>query len=1249
MRWITAHNLQEWSSSLAARTTFPGLIADLITASAPNISEFRFPNREKGQVRGFDGVLEAIGSNSFVPEGRSLWEFGVTNDVSKKADSDFEKRTKDVDVLVRADTTFIFVTPRTWDLPKKQIPEWLTEKRALGAWKGVECLDGVKLEHWLDMHPAVASHYARYELGLTPSTGAYSSSEFWDEFSTRFTPTLKEEVLLAGRDAQAAELLRQLEEDGSRLAFAADSPDEVIAFVVAAIRRTTPETRAFLEARAMVVDSTEAARQLINKKGLIFLPRGQARQLVGLLEKAGQTVISAGADDQRGQHKVLARPTSSELAKAFVSMGIPESDGYELARRCGRSLAVLARQKPSGTAEPPEWEASESLIPALLAGAWKSSAEADIEVLKMLGRRASYDEIEAPLRGLTKLKDPPIDRTGDLWTLRAPVDAFLHLGHLIGGEHLAQFADQARAVFSQVVEHPKAEDFFPLSLPQRVMHSRWLREGMMTTLLLMSALHEEADFSVVGSTPQKFVDDVVRGLPKLSNDHRLLESLRDHLPLLAEAAPIPFFEALERLLEGDAEKIRPIFSEREDFFAPASAHIGVLWALELLAWNENHLLRAAMCLAKLAAVDPGGKLVNRPINSLRDVLLSWSPHTNASHKQRIGVLCYVVREVPSVAWPLLVKLLPQSHGSVSPTTKPKFAEASPGGQETLTYGIIWATEAAVTELAVQHAGLSPERWQILISTLYQLQPASFEHVIKALEDCLDKQGTEDRFETWDALRKEINKHRAFREADWAIKDELLNRLDSLIAKFQPDDPILVTTWLFDDWEPNLDGSRDSNDPMAAILAARVEALKGVMIAQGVQGLANLAARVKVPLQMAKALAHLALGEEDTSLLVRQLLALDGTAKSLSTVVVAQGFASFGPSWKMQVHRIQEELHLAAYETAQLLLGLNDTKLTWDMVASFGTDVDNEYWAQKGAFGFHGTLEEMEFAIHRYQACGRTLAAIQATHHRLQDIDSVTMLGLLKAAVPEINAMSKSEGPMLEYYLEHLFEELEKRSDIAREDLAYMEFVYLPLFHGRKQTLTLHRMMVESPEFFISIISTVFKPASSEAPILSEQERKVVTTAYELLNNLDILPGQVDDRVDFAMLYAWSNEVRQRAAQADRGAITDARIGHLLAHAPVDPEDKAWPHKSVRQLVEQLSSNEIERAVCIERFDMRGVYIKATGEGGQQERVLAEQARDWARAMPEFPRTANMLSSIANMWFKEGEAADASAATEALRW
>jgi hypothetical protein len=348
-------------------------------------------------------------------------------------------------------------------------------------------------------------------------------------------------------------------------------------------------------------------------------------------------------------------------------------------------------------------------------------------------------------------------------------------------------------------------------------------------------------------------------------------------------------------------------------------------------------------------------------------------------------------------------------------------------------------------------------------------------------------------------------------------------------------------------------------------------------------------------------------------------------------------------------QLKADLTLSPDETALLFFALEDGRPTWEMVAKFGVEVDDAYWRLKGAFGLHGTPEEMEYAVARYRACGRTLAAIEATHERLQDMASESMMNLLEAAIPEINATAGGGGTMFGYYIEHIFEELGKRLDVSRESLARMEFAYLPFFHTRNQPLILHRMLVESPELFVSAICTVFKSASGQPPIVSEQEKMMATAVYELLNGLKVLPGQDDDRVDFAVLNAWSDEVRQRATLADRSAITDARIGHLLAHAPEDPDDKAWPHRAVRQLIEELASDEIEKAIRIERFNMRGIYSKAIGEGGNQERALADQAKGWARALPEFPRTANMLSAIAETWINEGEAADAQAAKEAMRW
>ena len=176
--------------------------------------------------------------------------------------------------------TFVFVSLRTWDSsnPNNKIENWLEEKRDKKEWKQVEYIDGAVLETWLDMHPAVAARYARYELSLMPQVGIRSIDEFWLEYASRFERDLTEDVLLCDREAQAETLLRALSGGPERIHFAADSPDEIIAFAVAAIRRADEAVRLYLEARTIVVDTKEAARLIAVKRGLIFLPRGQARE-----------------------------------------------------------------------------------------------------------------------------------------------------------------------------------------------------------------------------------------------------------------------------------------------------------------------------------------------------------------------------------------------------------------------------------------------------------------------------------------------------------------------------------------------------------------------------------------------------------------------------------------------------------------------------------------------------------------------------------------------------------------------------------------------------------------------------------------------------------------------------------------------------------------------------------------------------------------------------------------------------------
>ena len=91
------------------------LIRSLVRASCPDLEYYRFPAGNAARAHGWDGVTELRQGVTFVPEGRTVWEFGAGTDYKGKASRDYEARKEELAPEERARHNFIFVTPRIWD------------------------------------------------------------------------------------------------------------------------------------------------------------------------------------------------------------------------------------------------------------------------------------------------------------------------------------------------------------------------------------------------------------------------------------------------------------------------------------------------------------------------------------------------------------------------------------------------------------------------------------------------------------------------------------------------------------------------------------------------------------------------------------------------------------------------------------------------------------------------------------------------------------------------------------------------------------------------------------------------------------------------------------------------------------------------------------------------------------------------------------------------------------------------------
>ncbi|MYB75895.1 MAG: hypothetical protein F4X83_02110 [Chloroflexi bacterium] len=153
-----ASEINNWSDKPEASYKLPELIGRLTLATLPESpSRIDMPSGSSVRMPGWDGLLEVDQGNAWIPAGLSGWEMSCELEVTRKASSDYKKRTEEPLGLDMTTTTFVFVTSRRWSAKRK----WEQERRQEGHWSNVRAFDSDDLVAWLGESPEVSRWFAR--------------------------------------------------------------------------------------------------------------------------------------------------------------------------------------------------------------------------------------------------------------------------------------------------------------------------------------------------------------------------------------------------------------------------------------------------------------------------------------------------------------------------------------------------------------------------------------------------------------------------------------------------------------------------------------------------------------------------------------------------------------------------------------------------------------------------------------------------------------------------------------------------------------------------------------------------------------------------------------------------------------------------------------------------------------------------------------------------------------------------------
>jgi transcriptional regulator with XRE-family HTH domain len=1260
VRWVDADTLAEWAGRTDGPVNLPTLMAFLIRATHGTAVHLRFPSDGGVRHAGWDGLTTADAGSDYVPQGETGWELSAQrNGVGQKIVNDYRKRTADPSPLDPRTSACVFVTLHHW--PQKD--EWAKEQTAVGPWREVRVYDSDDLVHWIEQTPTVGLWLAK-RLDKRPE-GTRELDEVWEEWSLATQWPLTEDLVLSDRDQDAAEILRWLREPPSVLSLQATTADEVVAFFHATLKELPEDVAAAYRARCLVTTTASAARALANAPApLILLLTEPNPGLARSLADKGHLVLQAY--DERptapGGVRVLERPSREGIASALENAGISEPRAKALARDSARNLAILRRLIPGAPGRLPKWAEEtppRAMLAALLAGGWDESADADKARLSELAD-APYDQVIADLTSFVGKFDSPLQKIGSTWRVASPSDAWVLLARHLTAADINRFEAAAYAVLGS------ADPRFDMDPSERWMaatkgvhrdYSGMIRHGIGQVLILLALWGDQ-----VKTVPDagRRADAIVSKLLDKADPRRWWSLSRD-FRLLAEASPGAFLSAIEDSLDQTDPPILSLFGNEEG--GPfGDEHLSdLMWALESLAWSPDWMPRVTLDLARLDAIDiKPRRYSNGPLNSLREIHLLWSPQTFATLDERLRALDLIRKRETGTAWKLMLGTLPRGHDSSSPSPMPRWRDFSVDQVEAVTWPLIRRGAVALSQRLLEDVGVDVARWIDLLDRVSDVAPGP-DAVLDALDEAEPRiTGKINRDAVWNKLRSILHQNREFHDADWRLPDPILNRIDDLYERFQPDDPLERVAWLFQNGvalpRPSAEGWEASRRDVEA---AQVEAARTVFNEGGIAAVLALANLTENPGYLGKAIYDAGIPASEIDALIEAAVRSENPReREVAHGLIVSVFRDRKEPWGAAlIEKARETWGDSALMT--ILRALPAARWTWDQVASIGGETETAYWQRTPVFWINEDDEDVVYAIRHLIDVGRARHALPLTRHGAKEnvhLPTELLVELLEeaAAQPFEGNSDSNEATMFQYYVTETLELLDQRRDVDRNALVMLEWNYLRLLeHSRRPAKVLLRALSEQPALFIEMLSAVFRPREDSGivdpePAEPERARAVASQAYRLLSHWDRLPGTREDgSIDSQVLENWIKDARSMAKAVGREEIADDKIGAMLSASPMGA-DGNWPAEPVREVLDLFRSKPMLDGFQVGKRNRRGVTVRSPRDGGEQERSLSAQYRAWAKAISfEHPHTAKALDGLADAYDWEAQRHDEDA--ERLDW
>ena len=1239
---VSASDLEQYANSRASQDVIPELIRRLVKQSVSKLYEIRIPYGDAVNQRGWDGIVEAESAfTEFVPDGRSYWEIGTGNDPQTKATKDFKKRTSQLSADDRAQGSFVFVTPRFAGWGEPEQTRWLERRKDKG-WKDIRIIDGVKLADWLREFP-YEGRWMASKLGRGGLGGIRTPTEHWEDIVdlTKPEPPIPPTLFTEGC-GQACDALRRLFAGDLQRLFLLEGEQDVADFVAAYIETLDEDTARDYASRCLYINEEEAwlgfvglrARHVLVADPRLSLDSDERSHLQREAMRNGHAVIIPLRGVYRTRKSEIIKlqsPARSQIKKVLREAGYSYGRSCELGRIGGNRLSALLRHLRGPVSMPPytTWKTARFMAQAGLAGKWDGKSAADREALGRLWGK-EYGERIKSLREDSIRSDSPLIQSGETWRFFGRWEAWDSLGNRITDDDLDRLEEVAVAVLGE--RDPRFEAILS---GKRLKHSSMLREGLAETLVLVGSRSEALSECSFDKRRRVAVCAVRKLLEGAGWD--MWASLDSQLPMLAEADPNKFLDAVELGLVDLAQSpFREVFAQES---SGRTYMIGLLRALETLAWHSDFLSRVAVILADLATLDPGGNCTTRPINSLFDIFLPWHVQTSACVEKRKVAVQNVLQEHLNIGWQLILGLLPNQRtyttGSRQPTWRDYIPRDWKPGVSEAEY---WEQIKNYTDLALEIAKTSAERLGELIECMPGMPNPAFDNLLERLasEEVVSLPESE-RCLLWEKLDGIVRRHRKYADARWAMPEGDIARIESVASDLAPEAPPLKYHYLFEETFNLFPDTGNYEEQQKRLARSRQNAVRKIFEAGGVSAVLDFARSVSPPGNVGYAVGSGGKEDMEEAILPSLLDAEDEIDKAVVAEFVWGRFQKRGWDWVDSV--LGKDWNDARKNAFLMLLPFEEG--VWRRIEEhLGKEKERIYW-EKVDVPLFCPKQDLTLAIEKLIEYGRVFEAVHCVCCAVNDRERIEEALAIRVLLA-VGDMPDAYDRLRQYRtarIVSLIKRLQESSGVDPKVLSKIEWHFLSFLdrYSEGSPVTLESRLALDPAYFAKIIALAYR-SKNEPEIVAEpsKERKAQgMNAYMLLDAWKKCPGKIsEDSFDEEKFKFWLKEAKRITEETGHSEIAQERIGHVLTNAPSDP-DGLWIRRAVAEALNARDADGMRTGFTIEIFNQRGGH---SFTAGREERELAQRNREKAEALKAagYSRFATAMRELANIYDQDAE-------------